>query len=175
MCAVFIVWISKARQLGVRQLTRMHVHASELRATRERRHRLAGIQQAVWIERPLDREETLERLGRELRAHAADLLDAHAVLAGDRAADIDAKLEDAIAELDGAFTIAGLVRVEQDQRMQIAVSGVEHVRAWQPVFARPRLDLAQHARQRGAWNGPIDAIVIGRDAPYGGERRLSSR
>ena len=59
----------------------------------------------------------------------AQLLDADAVLAGHRAADLDAELEDAVAELDRLLRLAGLVRVEEDQRMQVAVAGVEHVGA----------------------------------------------
>ena len=78
----------------------------------------------------------------ELRAHRVDLLDADAVLARDRAADLDAKLEDARAEGLGAFEIAGFVRIEEDQRMQIAVAGMEDVRAAQAVLLRELGDLA---------------------------------
>jgi len=58
------------------------------------------------------------------------------VLAGDRAADLHAKLEDAAAELLGAMQFARLVRIEQDQRMQVAVAGVEHIRDRQFIFRR---------------------------------------
>ena len=43
---------------------------------------------------------------RELHAHRIELLDADAVLAGDRAADFDAQLEDAVAERDGLGDLA---------------------------------------------------------------------
>ena len=58
---------------------------------------------------------------------SVDLLDADAVLAGDRAAHVDAQLEDLGAEVLGALELAAVVRVEQDQRMQVAVARVEHV------------------------------------------------
>ena len=89
---------SEARQLGMRELAVVHVHLPELGAAVQRRHPLAGIEQSVRVERRLDPEEALELGGAELRAHAAQLLDADAVLAGDRAADVDAELEDRRAE-----------------------------------------------------------------------------
>jgi hypothetical protein len=54
--------------------------------------------------------------GGELAAHGVQLLDADAVLAGDRAADLDAQVEDVGAEGFGALHLAGLVGVEQDER-----------------------------------------------------------
>src|SRR5690348_2758352 len=119
----------------MRQRTVVNVHPAELGAARKGGHRLAGIEETLRVERLLDAEKTLERLGRELGTHAADLLDPDAMLAGDRAAHVDAQLEDAIAEFDRALAIARLVRVEQDQRMQVAVACVEYVRAGQPVLA----------------------------------------
>ncbi len=94
---------SEPRQFGVRKLAVVHVHLAELGAAGERRDALAGIEQRVRVERGLDAEEALE-LGRpELHAHLRQLLDADAVLAGDRAADLDAQLEDRGAERLGAL------------------------------------------------------------------------
>src|SRR5690349_20982770 len=168
-----IVVLSKPRQVWMRKLPLMHMHSAELGAARERRDAFTGIQQRLGVERALDREKALEHRGLELRAHAADLLDANAVLARDRPADVDAQLQDSIAELDGALLVAGLVRVEQDQRMQVAITSVEHVRARQPELDRPVLDLTQHARQRGARNRAVDAVIIGRDAADRGKRSLA--
>ena len=84
----------------------LHVRAAPFGAALERRHRLAGIEDAVGIEGALHVVEGGE-LGRaELHAHLPQLLDAHAVLAGDRAAHLDAKLEDAPAELLAALKLA---------------------------------------------------------------------
>lgn len=49
------------------------------------------------------------------------------MLAGDRAADLDAQLENRRTESLGALGDAGLVGVEQDQRVQIAVAVVENI------------------------------------------------
>src|SRR5690606_23810839 len=98
---------SEPRQIGKRQPSPAHVHASVLRAACERGDRLARVEDAGRVEGALDREEGLELLGRELRAHRFDLLDAHAVFAGDGAAELDAQLEDLGAEALGALPLVG--------------------------------------------------------------------
>src|SRR5687768_6363016 len=103
--------ISEARDRGPRDGARAHVHAAPLRAAVEGRHGLAGVEDAGGVERAL---HVVERgdLGRaELQAHLLQLLDAHAVLAGDGAAHLDAALEDAPAQLLAALELARLVGV----------------------------------------------------------------
>src|SRR5436309_2695082 len=79
------------------------------------------------------RAHLLMLLGRELHTHRAQLLDAHAVLAGDGAAQAHAGLEDVGAEALAAMQLIGIVGVEEDQRVQVAVAGMEHVDAAQAV------------------------------------------
>src|SRR5436853_526040 len=116
---------SKARELGMRQPAGVHMHAGVLGTARKRRHGLAGIEQPLRIESALHGVEQLELVWPELRAHLVDLLDAHAVLAGDRAADRHALLQHLGRELLGAMELVGAVGVEQDERVQIAVPGME--------------------------------------------------
>src|SRR5690606_23236017 len=75
-------------------LAAVHVHGPVLGAALQRGHRLAGVEQAELVEHLLDRVEGLQLAGAELHAHLVDLFDAHAVLAGDGAADLDAQLQD---------------------------------------------------------------------------------
>src|SRR5204863_4005720 len=118
----------------------------------------------------------LRELGRaELHAHLVDLLDAHAVLPGDRSAYGYAQFEDVGGEALGALQLAGNVGVVEDQRMQVAVTRVEDVGAPQPVLRRELLYAREHARQGRAWDRSVDAVVIGRDAPHRGERGLAPR
>ena len=49
------------------------------------------------------------------------------MFAGQHAAEFDAAAQDIGAEGFGPVHLAGLVGVVQNQRMQIAVAGVEHV------------------------------------------------
>ena len=71
--------------------------------------------------------------------------------------------------------LAGLVGVEQDQRMQVAVAGVEHVRAAQAVLLlhAPR-SRCSTSRQALARDGAVHAVVVGRDAADGRERGLAA-
>ena len=55
------------------------------------------------------------------------------MLAGQDTADGDAELEDVGAEGLDLLQIAGLVGVVEDERMQIAVAGMEHVGDAQPI------------------------------------------
>src|SRR3990167_5192784 len=89
------VWsASEAGEVSKRQFPVMDVHGAELGAAGEGRDGLARIEQAQRVEGVLQGEEGLE-LGRtELHAHLVDLLAADPVLAGDRAADRDAELQD---------------------------------------------------------------------------------
>ncbi len=112
---------------------------------------------------------------RELHAHRVDLLDADAMLAGDGAADLHAQLQDLGAEMLGAVEFAGLVGVEQDQRMQVAVAGMEHVGAAQAVLDLHVGDAQQHLRQVLARDGAVHAVVVGRDAAGGREGVLAAR
>ena len=66
-------------------------------------------------------------LGREQQRHELDLLDADAVLAGDAAAERDARVEDLVAGGEHALDLVGVALVEEQDRMDVAVAGVEDV------------------------------------------------
>src|SRR5438552_15698492 len=170
VCAFLKAWKIRMAKIAV-----MNVHATELGAASERGYGLAGIEQALLVERSLDAAKAFELRRRELRAHATQFFHANAMLARDRAADFNAQRQNLIAECDRTFLVAGLVGVEQDQRMQIAVTGVEHVRAGKAVFRRPRGDLPQHVRKRSARNGAVDAIVVRCNTADRRKRGLAAR
>ena len=56
------------------------------------------------------------------------------MFARDRTANFHAQQQNALAEFFRALQFTRLVGIKQDQRMQIAVSGVEHIRDWQSIF-----------------------------------------
>ena len=74
-----------------------------------------------------------------------------------------------------ARSSSGLAGVEQDQRMQVAVAGMEHVRAAQAVLRSQRLDAAQHLAPGAARDRAVHAVVVGRERPGGRERRPCAR
>src|SRR5439155_21790848 len=100
--------------------------ALELAAASRSGKDLSGIRETGRIERGLHASHRREIVGGELQGHEAVLLHADAVLAGDRAACRDARLEDLETRLLHALELA-LLR-EQDEGMEVAVAGVEHGR-----------------------------------------------
>ncbi len=71
--------------------------------------------------------------GRFLALSSAD-----AVLAGHAAAQRDARPQQLLVGLLGALQLVGIAVVVADQRMQVAVAGVEHVGDEQPVTLADR-------------------------------------
>src|SRR5450759_1734395 len=166
--------VLETRQVGKLLLSGVHMHAAELGAARECGHRLAGIEQRVLVECGFHAPEGCEFRGAELEAHIVDLLDADTVLAGDGTADLDRKLEDLATERFRAFEFAWRVGVVEDHRVQIAVAGMKHVGATQPVLFFHFGDAAQHLADALARNRAVHAVIVGRDASDRGKRGLAS-
>src|SRR5882672_6793954 len=148
---------SESWKIGKLFLASVNMHASELGAAMQGRNRLAGIEQAVLVERALDAVEGFEFRRLELDAHLVDLFHAHAVLAGDGAADLQAQLEYFGAESFRARELAGLVGVVEDERVQVAVAGVEYVGAAQAMLLFHLGDRAQHRAELLARDGAVHA------------------
>ena len=70
------------------------------------------------------------------------------MLSGEHAAGRDARGEDLVACTVHAFPDARLARVEHDERMQVAVAGVEHVHHRESLLAGDRVHLPQHVDER---------------------------
>ena len=94
---------------------------------------LAGFSSQSGSKAPLSAASGRARRG-ELHRHQVPLLDADAVLAGQAAADLDAELQDVGAERLRLVEAAGIVGVEHDQWVQVAVAGMEDIGDLQPVF-----------------------------------------
>src|SRR5262249_1976204 len=88
---------------------------------------LAGIAAARRIEGVLGPAHELEIRRREDERHEIGLLEADAVLARDRSADLGAELHDGGARFDHARFLAGPAWVVEDIGMEVAVPGVEDV------------------------------------------------
>src|SRR5690606_14712540 len=148
---------SEPGDVGERQLAAPDVHAAKFGTAVEGREHLARIEQPVGIERALDPLLLLEVDFGEHLAHQVALLDADAVFAGQHAALFGAQLQDVGPERLGAPQLIVVVRVIQDERMQVAIAGMEHVGAAQAVLALERRNPCQHLRQPAARYGPVHA------------------
>ena len=146
----------RTRNIRERHLARVHVHAAELGAAVQRREDLAGIEQALAVERAFEALLLVEVDLREHDRHEVAFLDADAMLTGQHAADLDAQPQDIGAEFLGALELAGRIRIVENERMQVAVAGVEDVGDAQAVFRRQFLHAAQAraAASRAGWCRP---------------------
>src|ERR1051326_3426661 len=81
------------------------------------RQHLSRIQAALGIKQALEALDHLQAIVGELFGDQLDIFHAHAVLAGDGAAFRDAEAQDIVACGLGALELAGMVRIEQDDRM----------------------------------------------------------
>ena len=102
------------------------------------------------------------------------LVHADAVLAGDRAAVLDAQVEDRAADLLGGLAGALDGVVEEHQRVQVAVAGVEDVGHPHAGGAGQLGDGGEHLGQRGARDDAVLDDVVGADPAHRGERGLAA-
>ena len=73
-----------------------------------------------------------------------------------------------------AIPDAGLAAVEHDERVQVAVAGMEHVHHDELVGRRDLVHAAQHLDELGARHDGVVQVVVGCDAGDRAERRLAS-
>ena len=137
------------------------------------RHDLAGVGEPVGIERAAQTLERGEVGFLEHRRHVGPLVDPDPVLAGDGAARIHARLDDQSRQLLGAFRLALAPGVVADERMQIAIPGVEHVGDAELILVGESIDPAQDLREPGAGDDPVLNVVGRREPAHRGERRLA--
>ena len=109
-------------------------------------HHLAGVCEPVRVKRASQPVEALEVALREHGRHLALLVDADAVLAGDRAAKVEARAEDQIGQLLGALGFSGRGRVVADQGVKVSVAGVEDVGDLKSMLCCQLFDAAQRLR-----------------------------
>jgi hypothetical protein len=137
------------------------------------REYLAGIEQRLVVEGALD-AFLLGQVGLvEHGRHQVPLLGADAVLAGQHATHLDAQAQDVGAEGLRLLQVARHVGVEQDERVQVAVAGVEDIGDRQAVGFAHVAHGAQNAGKLAAGNGAVHAVVVGRQAADGGESGLA--
>ena len=100
-------------------------------------------------------------------AHQIALFDADAMLAGQHAADRDAKPQNVGAERFGALDVAVVRRVVENERMQIAVAGVKHIGDAQSVLLAPAPPCrSSTSGSRAARDRAVHAKIVGADAAH---------
>src|SRR3954447_3938263 len=135
---------------------------------------LAGVADAAGIERGPDQGHDREVGLAEHLQHRAGLVAAHAVLAGDGTALLHAQLHDRGGQVLRLGGLPGHRAVVEHQRVQVAVTGVEHVGHPQPRRARHLADAGQGGAQLGTRDDAVLHEVVRADATHRGERRLAA-
>ena len=115
-----------SREMTPARLERMQAVRVSAGAVALREH-LAAVGDVVRIHRPVQPLHAVHVVGPVHLGEERALLEADAVLAGDRAAERDAHPQDLGGQRLGAIVRAGDAAVEEDQRVQVAVAGVEDV------------------------------------------------
>ena len=95
------------------------------------------------------------------------------MFAGDRAAESDAQPQDVGGQRLGALEGARLTAVVEDERVQVAVAGVEHVGHAHAVLRRQLLDGDQRLAQLRARHHAVLDDEVGADPPDRRERALA--
>ncbi len=134
---------------------------------------LAGIQSSGGIERGADALHQRQIVRSEHQRHELVFLHADAMLAGERAAYLDAMAHDFSARRNDAGELLAIALVKQDKRMQVAVAGMKNVADLQIVFAADLLDAAQRFRQARARDDAVLHVIHRRKAAHGAKGVLS--
>src|SRR5450759_4324119 len=144
---------SKPGEFGEGELAAVDVHAAKLGAAVQGREYLAGIEQALRVERAFQPLLLVEIDLAEHLAHQVALFDADAMFAGEHTAELDADPQNIRTKSFGPLHFAGLVGIVQDQGMQVAVPGMKHIGDAQIVLGREVADPRQRLRQFPARDG----------------------
>ncbi len=115
----------------------------ELAAPGPVRQDLPRVHPAVGIERRAQACLRTEVLLGEDERHEVALLQSDPVLARQRSTGVDAQADDLVGGGEHAFQGARDAPVEREERVEVPVSGVEHVRDDQVVPPRDRVDTGE--------------------------------
>src|ERR1039457_6433472 len=134
------------------------------------REDLAGVREVLRVEGPLHLHLGLDVLLGDSEPHGVHLLDADPVLAADRPAHLDAELEDLHAGLHHPGLLLGVAPVEQDQRVEVPVPGVEDVGDLQVVLLADLGHLSEDGGEGGAGHRSVADEVARGDTGHRPER-----
>src|SRR6186713_3145427 len=105
----------------------------------------------------------------EDEVHEFLLLNAYAVFTAQRSTGGDANLHDVAPHIQDLIHLVLSPAVEKDERMQVAVTRVEHVRDHKAISIRNAIDFREHAGQLGPRYDRIHDDHIRTDAAHRAE------
>ena len=135
---------------------------------------LGGVRQPGRVERGAQRRLRGEVGRGEHQRHQVALLEPDAVLAAQHPAGGDRHAHDLLAGGVHPLDHAGFALVEHQQRVQVAVAGVEHVHHEDPVAVGDLVHLSQHVGQRSTRHDRVVQVVVRLDPGDRTERGLAA-
>ena len=114
----------------------MDMHPAQLRAAMEHGKHFSRIEELLVVEGGFHRNLLGEIDGVEHFWHQITFLDADAMFACQHAADCNTQAQNIRAKRFGAGKFAGIVRIVENERVQIAVPRVEDIRDVQTMALR---------------------------------------
>ena len=131
-------------------------------ATFVEREDFAGVEIACGIEGVVDAAHQSEvGIGEEQR-HEFGFFHAHAVFSRERASDFDTITNDFGGGLHGAFELSAVARVEENNRMEIAVASVKDVADLKAELRADVLDAREGLRKFGTRDDAVKNVIAGR-------------
>src|SRR6056297_658617 len=157
----FICWEISAMG-GFRMLVRVLfvLKGAVFLAEPQGRNALARVQDTGGIKCGLYVVELLQLLVAELYGHLANLLHAHAMLTGNATTHFHTHFQNARAKGLGSLELARHVGIKQNQRVQVAIAGMEHIGDTQAKLLGHLLHFRQNVGDMTAGNGAVHAVVI---------------
>src|SRR5262249_37155376 len=133
-----------------------------LDARPRRRQHLVRAATALLVERRPQPQHPVEVLRREQLRPEVQLLHAHAVLARDAAARADALVENLVAGRQHALHLVLVALVEEQDRVDVAVAGMEDVANPDIILLADALNLAEDVGQLGPRHDAVLGAVARR-------------
>jgi hypothetical protein len=128
------------------------------------REDFSRVQRTFGIEGVVDTAHEVEVGVGEKKRHQLALFHADAVLSGKTAANFDAVANDFGGGFEGALELLVVAKIVEDDRMKVAVAGVEDVADAESELIADLLDAAQCLRELGARDDAVEHVDAGGDA-----------
>ena len=124
----------------------MNMQAAKFSTAMQMWEHLARIEQMISVKRTFQPLLLFQIFLGELNVHQIALFNTHTMLTGQDTAHFHTAAQDVCAKILSPLQLTRLVRIKQDQGMQIAITRMKHIGDTQPVFLAERGHSLHHIR-----------------------------
>src|SRR5438132_1318279 len=163
----------QVRSAGSYSSSRVIRSAEKATSGRRARKELAGVRAAVGIENAADPIHHFEVVIREDIADVLTFFQTDPMFAGHRSAGIGTELQDLVADPKHGFVLTRFERIEENERVKVAVAGVEHVADLETGALADGVDLRERLGPPRGGPQSLDHINVRRQATHRREGSLA--